>query len=71
MTLAYGAKQFGFRNQILEDTIISHIGEGLFTADNANQYAGYMAKLIWKAVQTTVVKAVEGMEWLQQVARIF
>lgn len=70
MTLAYGAKQFGFRDQILEDTIISHIGEGLFTADNANQYAGYMAKLIWKAVQTTVVKAVEGMEWLQQVARM-
>lgn len=70
MTLAYGAKQFGFRDQILEDTIISHIGEGLFTADNANQYARYMAKLIWKAVQTTVVKAVEGMEWLQQVARM-
>lgn len=69
MTLAYGAKQFGFRDQILEDTIVSHIGEGLFTSDNANQYAGYMAKLIWDAVQTTVVKAVEGMEWLQKVAR--
>lgn len=69
MTLAYGAKQFGFRDQILEDTIISHIGEGLFTSDNANQYAGYMAKLIWDAVQTTVIKAVQGMEWLQKVAR--
>lgn len=70
MTLAYGAKQFGFRDQILEDTIVSHIGEGLFTSDNANQYAGYMAKLIWDAVQTTVVKAVEGMEWLQKAARM-
>ena len=70
MTLAYGAKQFGFRDQILEDTIVSHIGEGLFTSDNANQYAGYMAKLIWDAVQTTVIKAVEGMEWLQKVARM-
>lgn len=70
MTLAYGAKQFGFRDQILEDTIVSHIGEGLFTSDNANQYAGYMAKLIWDAVQTTVVKAVKGMEWLQKVARM-
>lgn len=69
MTLAYGAKQFGFRDQILEDTIVSHIGEGLFTSDNANQYAGYMAKLIWDAVQTTVIKAVQGMEWLQKVAR--
>lgn len=70
MTLAYGAKQFGFRDQILEDTIVSHIGEGLFTSDNANQYAGYMAKLIWDAVQTTVIKAVQGMEWLQKVARV-
>lgn len=70
MTLAYGAKQFGFRDQILEDTIVSHIGEGLFTSDNANQYAGYMAKLIWDAVQTTVIKAVQGMEWLQKVARM-
>lgn len=70
MTLAYGAKQFGFRDQILEDTIVSHIGEGLFTPDNANQYAGYMAKLIWDAVQTTVIKAVQGMEWLQKVARM-
>lgn len=70
MTLAYGAKQFGFRDQILEDTIVSHIGEGLFTSDTANQYAGYMAKLIWDAVQTTVIKAVQGMEWLQKVARM-
>lgn len=70
MTLAYGAKQFGFRDQILEDTIVIHIGEGLFTSDNANQYAGYMAKLIWDAVQTTVIKAVQGMEWLQKVARV-
>nr|DAN90459.1 MAG TPA: DNA directed RNA polymerase [Caudoviricetes sp.] len=70
MTLAYGAKQFGFRDQILEDTIVMHIGEGLFTPDNANQYAGYMAKLIWDAVQTTVIKAVQGMEWLQKAARI-
>lgn len=70
MTLAYGAKQFGFRDQILEDTIVMHIGEGLFTQDNANQYAGYMAKLIWDAVQTTVIKAVQGMEWLQKAARL-
>lgn len=70
MTLAYGAKQFGFKDQILEDTIVMHIGEGLFTQDNANQYAGYMAKLIWDAVQTTVIKAVQGMEWLQKAARL-
>ena len=27
-----------------------------------------MAKLIWDSVKTTVVKAVEGMEWLQKMA---
>lgn len=70
MTLAYGSKQFGFRNQILEDTIRPHIDEGIWTRENSNQAAGYMAKLIWNAVGKVVVKAVEGMKWLQSVAKI-
>ena len=70
MTLAYGSKQFGFRDQVLEDTIKPHMDEGVWTESNANQSAGYMAKLIWEAVRTVVVKAVEGMEWLQKVARM-
>lgn len=70
MTLAYGSKQFGFRNQILEDTIRPHIDEGVWTRENSNQAAGYMAKLIWNAVGKVVVKAVEGMKWLQSVAKI-
>ena len=70
MTLAYGSKEFGFRDQVLEDTIRPHLDEGIFTEENANQAAGYMAKLIWNAVRKVVVKAVEGMEWLQKVARL-
>lgn len=70
MTLAYGSKEFGFRDQVLEDTIRPHLDEGIFTDENANQAAGYMAKLIWTAVRKVVVKAVEGMEWLQKVARL-
>lgn len=70
MTLAYGSKEFGFRDQILEDTIKPHKDEGIWTDENANQSAGYMAKLIWNAVRKVVVKAVEGMEWLQKVARL-
>jgi DNA-directed RNA polymerase len=70
MTLAYGSKEFGFRDQVLEDTIRPHLDEGVFTEENANQAAGYMAKLIWTAVRKVVVKAVEGMEWLQKVARL-
>lgn len=70
MTLAYGSKEYGFKFQVLEDTINQHIGEGIFTEENAYPMAGYMAKLIWKGVHEVVTKAVEGMTWLQKVARL-
>lgn len=70
MTLAYGSKQFGFKEQVYTDTIEPHMNEGVWTEANAHQAAGYMAKLIWNAVRKVVVKAVEGMEWLQKVTRL-
>lgn len=70
MTLAYGSKQYGFKENLLTDIIhpyvLNHPDNNPFL--NPNQAAVYMAKLIWDAVATTVVKAVEGMEWLQKVA---
>ena len=72
MTLAYGSKEYGFKDQILEDTIQPAIeksgGEGMSPWVSANQAARYMAKLIWNAVQAVVVKAVEAMTWLQKIA---
>lgn len=71
MTLAYGSKEYGFRDQILEDTINPAIDNGkgnMFT--QPHQAAGYMAKLIWNAVSETVVAAVEAMNWLQQSASL-
>lgn len=71
MTLAYGSKEYGFRDQILEDTINPAIDNGkgnMFT--QPHQAAGYMAKLIWNAVSETVVAAVEAMNWLQQSAAL-
>ena len=71
MTLAYGSKEFGFRDQVLEDTIKPAIDNGhgiMFT--QPNQAAGYMAKLIWEAVSVTVVAAVEAMKWLQSAAKL-
>lgn len=71
MTLAYGSKEFGFRQQVLEDTIQPAIDNGsglMFT--NPNQAAGYMAKLIWEAVSVTVVAAVEAMNWLKSAAKL-
>lgn len=70
MTLAYGSKEYGFKEQVYVDTIEPHLDEGVFTEDNAKPAAAYMAKLIWDAVGKVVVKAVEGMEWLQKVTRM-
>lgn len=71
MTLAYGSKQYGFKGQLIEDILKPAIEEGrgdMFTAGR-NPLAVYLAKLIWNAVTVTVVKAVEGMKWLQEVSR--
>ncbi|WZX10827.1 T7 RNA polymerase [Salmonella phage DS_BP2] len=71
MTLAYGSKEYGFRDQVLEDTIQPAIDDGkglMFT--QPNQAAGYMAKLIWEAVTVTVVAAVEAMNWLKSAAKL-
>ena len=71
MTLAYGSKEFGFRQQVLEDTVQPAIdnGEGMMFT-HPNQAAGYMAKLIWDAVTVTVVAAVEAMNWLKSAAKL-
>lgn len=72
MTLAYGSKLFGFKENLMSDIIrpfvLEHPDENLFVSPI--QAATYMARLIWEAVGTTVVKAVEGMAWLQKVAEL-
>lgn len=72
MTLAYGSGQYGFAENLKSDIILpyeyKHWKNPLFLSKS--QAANYMAKLIWDAVSTTVVKAVEGMKWLQKVAKL-
>ncbi|WP_130920878.1 DNA-directed RNA polymerase [Phascolarctobacterium faecium] len=74
MTLAYGSKEYGFRDQIFEDIIKKDMQEqkdaSVFTEENCWQASAYMAKLIWNAVRTTVVAAVDGMKWLQDCAKL-
>ena len=74
MTLAYGAKKAGYTEQIMEDTIKKamreHPDDCVFTQQNCYQCAQYMAGLIWDAVGQTVVKAVEGMDWLHKCAKL-
>ena len=72
MTLAYGSKLYGFKENLMSDIIrpfvLEHPDENPFVSPI--QAATYMARLIWEAVGTTVVKAVEGMAWLQKVAEL-
>lgn len=67
MTLAYGSGQYGFADQIYEDTVADN---PCFAGVGERQAAQYLAKLIWKAVQTTVVAAIEGMECLKKIATV-
>lgn len=71
MTLAYGSKAYGFKEQLYTDIVKIDIEENtnsVFT-DSRKQAAGYLGKVIWEAVGTTVIKAVEGMKWLQECAK--
>ena len=68
MTLAYGSKEYGFSEQVYEDIIMPAIDKNPDAFRSPVQASKYMAKLIWKAVQSVVVKAVEAMEWLQDLA---
>ena len=66
MTLPYGSRQYGFAEQVLEDTIYPYLEKHNTGFERPHQSARYMAKLIWDAVKKVVVKAVEAMEWLQK-----
>lgn len=70
MTLAYGAKEFGFKQMIMDDTVTPA------RFSNFNPFgvkgweaASYMGKVIWGAVAEVVVAATQAMEWFQFSAR--
>lgn len=81
MTFGYGSKRFGFRKQ-LKDELRSRdnwhdIKEHFGTRTNANgkevsqisNACSLMADFIWQALEETVVKAFQGMKWMQDAAR--
>lgn len=82
MTLAYGARQFGFVSQVEEDTVkpwrqenaetypfvlVGHDGQRKDFGAEACQYLG---KLIWNSVGQVVIAARAAMDWLQKAARV-
>lgn len=72
MTLAYGAKEYGFKQQVFEDTVtpakydksqpFPWSGSGWWAAD-------YLGKVIWECVGHVVVAARQAMDWFQEAAR--
>lgn len=65
MTLSYGAKKYGFTEQILEDTIYPCLNHHPLAFSKPRQAASYMANKIWESLGEVVVKAREAMDWLQ------
>ena len=76
MTLAYGSKEYGFKEQLMEDIIYparlaaQKSGEPFPFQRDGYAAASYMAKKIWIGVTETLVKASEAMKWLQEVASL-
>lgn len=79
MTLAYGAVEYGFRNQVMDDTLrpwkLDSMQDGYegppFPFENDGFAASmYISKLLWEECQATVTKATELMAWLQNAAKI-
>ena len=72
MTLAYGSKQFGFKEQLMEDILepARHSDKPFPFDGDGYQAAVYMASLIWNAVNKVLVKAGEAMRWLQTSAQL-
>ena len=74
MTLCYGSKQYGWREQLMEDFMSkysSQVATGSLESHpftEPNKASGYMSKKLDIALRMTVKAAVEGMDWLQEVA---
>lgn len=85
MTFAYSSAQYGFRQQLLEDTMAPLNDAVLMgkqeanpwslpredgTADGGFQMSGYLAGHIYRSVTSIVKKATEGMEFFKRVAQV-
>ena len=72
MTLAYGSKEYGFKEQLMEDILrpAKTSGKDFPFDGDGYQAAQYMAKAIWVAVNKVLVKAGEAMRWLQSAASL-
>lgn len=77
MTFVYGSKSFGFSRQILSDLMrpisravaLGQLDSHTFGDDDGRAAAGYLAKVVYRAIQGVVPGAYQAMEWIQAEAR--
>lgn len=79
MTLAYGARRYGYIDMILDDTINGwdrhtypfekYDQDTNKTRDLGFQAAQYLGNIIWESVGEVVIAAREAMDWLQSCAK--
>jgi len=74
MTMPYGSKQFGIRDQLItklrkRDITFEGPNEDGEIKDITWAACGYLSAVIWEALAAVVVKAREAMDWLQTCAR--
>jgi DNA-directed RNA polymerase len=73
MTLAYGAKEFGFKTQVFQDTVLpfKYKAKEAFPWEGSGwEAAAYLGKLIWECVAEVVVAARQAMDWFQAAAKV-
>lgn len=73
MTLPYGSREYGFKEQLLEDILRpaeKAMGEAFPFADNGFAAANYLAKKIWQSVTLTLEAAVQAMDWIKEVGAV-
>lgn len=69
MTLPYGSGQYGFRNQIIEELqrYKRDTGTALIHGDE-HLCSMYLARVLYEALGSVVVKALDAMHWLREVS---
>ena len=77
MTFAYSSEEFGFRRQLMADTmkpLADRVVAGELPAhpfaDGGWPAAGYLARLLWQTVNEAVTGAGIGMGWFKRVAAL-
>lgn len=74
MTFPYGSKEFGMKEQVMEDTLrparkVTEDKDWPF-CDDGYSAAAVFARFIYRAVKQTVLKAADAMDWMQDTARL-